>query len=218
MGKVIRVADVKWFAHSPAQNDDPREIAQRDREHQQRRDHRPRARVEFAVEVRQNGQHGEQIADEMAAGVAEKRAGVGKIVRQKTHQRAAGKKGDERDQILAVHRGDHGEADRADRAEAGAKAVHVVHEVEGVDDGEQPENRDGIAEQHARHEQRDADARSGDERCDKQLAGEFVERAEFVFVVQPAENRHGDGAEENGGEFEARVCPGRKCVGAVRRI
>ena len=74
--------------------------------------------------------------------------------------------------------------ERADCAEAGAEAVHVVHEVEGVDDGENPQHGDGIAEQHAGDKERDAFARGGDGNGDEQLADEFRERVQFVLVVQ----------------------------------
>ena len=59
--------------------------------------------------MRQNGHDREQIADEMAAGIAEERAGLGKIIRQKSDQRAANEKANERDEILAIRRGDEGE-------------------------------------------------------------------------------------------------------------
>jgi hypothetical protein len=83
----------------------------------------------------------------------------------------------------------------------GAKAVHVVHEIEGVDDGEQPENRDGVAKSFVRHEQRDAFACKGDEERDEKLPDEFRQRFQFMFVVEPAENRDGDCAERDDGEF-----------------
>src|SRR5271169_1314216 len=97
----------------------------------------------LCVKKRENCHDREQVADEMAAGITEKRAGVRKIPRQKPDERAAHQKTRDSDKVFAVRGGDEREDECANRAESGAKAVHVVHEIERVDDGEQPENRDG---------------------------------------------------------------------------
>ena len=94
-----------------------------------------------------------------------------------------------------------GELQRANRAQPGAEAVHVVHKIEGVDDGEQPEDRDGVAERDAGHEERDALANGGDGHGDEQLADEFRQRLQLVPVIEPAEKGNGDRAERKNGEF-----------------
>ena len=154
--------------------------------------------------MREDGHDREQVADEMAAGVAEKGAGVREIPRQKSEQRAAREKARQSDEILAIRRGNERENERADGAQSGAQAVHVVHEIEGVDDGENPENRDGVTENVAGDEQRDALARGGDGEGDEQLADEFRERLQFVLVVQPAENDDGDRAKASTASSIAR--------------
>ena len=160
---MIGVADPERFFVQRAEQADLREVKQGNRQHEQRREHGERTRILLGVKMRQNRHHREQIADEMAAGVAEKRAGVRKIPRQKTDERAAHQKAGDGDEIFAVRGGDEREKKCANRAEPGAQAVHVVHEIEGVDDGEQPENRDGVAENFAVDKQRDALARGGHE-------------------------------------------------------
>ena len=165
---MIGVADPERFFVERAEQADLREVEQGNRQHEQRREHGERTRILLRVKMRQDGHDCEQVADEVAAGVAEKRAGVRKIPRQKSDQRAAHEKARDGDEIFAVRRGDEREEERANRAKPGAQAVHVVHEVEGVDDGEQPENRDGVAENFAGNKQRDALARGGDGDGDEQ--------------------------------------------------
>src|SRR5450759_5891159 len=109
----------------------------------------------------------------MTSGVAEKGAGAGKIVGQKTEQRPAGQKRDERDEVLARERGKERKAQRADGSKTGAKSIHVVHEIEGVDEGENPQDRDGVAEDYVRNEQGDPRARRRHQSRDEELTGEF---------------------------------------------
>ena len=109
VGEVVGVALIEWLADAPAKEDDPNQVRQRDGEDQQRKQHRPAARVLRRIEVRQNCEHGQQVADKMTAGITEKGAGAGEIVGQKAEQCAEGQEGDQRDQILAIRRGDEGE-------------------------------------------------------------------------------------------------------------
>jgi hypothetical protein len=76
---MIGVADPERFLVQRAEQADLREVKQGNRQHQQRREHGPAMRILLGVKVRQDGHHREQVADEVAAGVAEKRAGVGKF-------------------------------------------------------------------------------------------------------------------------------------------
>ncbi len=168
---MVGVADIKRLAAPPAQKHDANQVRQRNGEHQQRFQHGPRVRVLPRVKVRQNCHYREQVADQMAAGVAQKRAGLRKIVRQETQQRAARpeRPSAPRD-IDRRNGGDRGEIPCADGAQSGAQSVHVVHEIERVDDGEHPQNCDGVTEHNAGHEQRDAYACRGDEHGNEQLA------------------------------------------------
>ena len=155
----------------------------------------------LGIKMRQNRHHREQVADEMAARIAEKSAGVRKIPRQKTDERAAHQKTRDGDEIFAVRGGDERKNKRANRADARAQAVHVVHEIEGVDDGEQPKNRDGVTEKFVVNKERDALAGSGDGNGDYNLPDEFRQRLQLMFVVQPAENRDGNRAEREHSKF-----------------
>src|ERR1035441_658779 len=99
--------------------------------------------------MRENGEHRQQVTNEMTAGIAEERAGAREIVGQEAEQGAEGQEGDESHEVLAVRRGNDGEMIGPNCSQAGAEAVHVVHEVEGVDDSENPQDGDGIAEDGA---------------------------------------------------------------------
>ena len=121
-------------------------------------------------------QHGQQVADQVAAGVAKKGAGFGEIIGQKTEQSAGDQEGHRRHQVLGGSAGgDQAEPGRADGPESGAKAVHVVHEIEGVDDGQNPQGRDGVAEDDVVNEEGDANTRCGD-----QPARPAIGRANFA--------------------------------------
>src|ERR1035441_5391497 len=96
--------------------------------------------------MRENGEHRQQVTNEMTAGIAKERASAREIVGQEAEQGAEGQEGDESHQVLAVRRSNDSEMVGPNRSQAGAEAVHVVHEVEGVDDGENPQDGDGVAE------------------------------------------------------------------------
>src|SRR3954470_4136505 len=114
--------------------------------------------------MRQDRQHRGELFDEVAAGIAEEGFGAGKSKGQKSDERAAREKGDERHEILRDGGGGGGEAEIkcANGPEAAAQAIHVIHEVEGVDDGEDPENGYGKTECEVGNEKGDACAGSGD--------------------------------------------------------
>src|ERR1019366_505151 len=198
---MIGVADPERFFIQRAEQADLREAEQGNGQHEQRCKHSERTRILLRVKMRENRHDGEQVANEVAAGVAEKSAGVRKIPRQKSDQRAAHEKARDGDEVFAVRGGDERENKRANRSDTGAQPVHVVHEVEGVDHGKQPENRDGVAENVAVDKQRDTLAGGGHGHGDENLADEFWERLQLVLVVEPAENRDGDRAEREHGEF-----------------
>src|SRR5581483_6982009 len=201
--EMVDVADPERFPVQRADDDDLGEVDQRDGEDEQRRQDGQRSRILFVVKVGEDGHDGEQVADEMAAGIAEKRTGVRKIPRQKTDERAAHEKTNGGDEVFAGGSGDHREEQGADGAEAGAKAVHVVDEIERVENGEQPQDGDGVTEENVVDEQGDAQSGSSHEQGDGELAGQFWKRAKFVFIVDPAENRDGDGADHDHGQFGA---------------
>src|SRR5207302_5898035 len=130
-------------------------------------------RVPAGVKVWENRQYGEQVADQMTAGVAEESAGAGKIVRKKTQQRAGANQRNQSHEILSRRGGNQGEAGCGNGSETRAKTVHVVHEIERIGDGEDPEDCDGVAEKGAVNKQRNPHARRGHEQGDETLTAEF---------------------------------------------
>src|SRR5262245_16664110 len=122
----------------------------------------------------------------MTAGIAEKRSGFRKIMRKKACQRAAGKEGNEGNQILAFNGGDLRKEPCTDSSQTGAKAVHIVHEIESIDDRKNPKNGDGIRKDRTVNKESDADVRRGDQAGDEKLAGKFYGRLQLMFVVEPA--------------------------------
>jgi hypothetical protein len=154
------------------------------------------------VEVGEDGEEREEIADEVAAGIAEEDGGLGEIEGEEAEECAGGEEADGGDEVLAVAGGGPGEGPGADEAEAGAEAVHVIHEIGGIDEGNDPEDGDGVAEEGIVDEQGDANAGGGDGGGDEELSTELGEGAEFVFVVPEAERDHSDGAEQDDQELE----------------
>jgi len=70
--------------------------------------------------MREDGQHGQQVPGEMAAGVAQKCPGAGEVVRQKTSECARHQERHRCHEILARHRSQDSEYVRGDYPEAGA--------------------------------------------------------------------------------------------------
>ena len=87
---MICVAVVKGQAVAGAPGNDPQQIEQGNGQHDERDHHRPMTGMTRAVEVRQNCQDRQEIANQVAARIAEKGARLREIVRQKTCQRAYG--------------------------------------------------------------------------------------------------------------------------------
>src|SRR5271154_6102633 len=79
--KMIRIANPKWFVVERADNDNLRQINQRNCQNEQWREHGERMRILFCVKMRKNAHDREQIADEMTAGIAEERFRIWKIPR-----------------------------------------------------------------------------------------------------------------------------------------
>src|ERR1035437_3558343 len=151
--------------------------------------------------MRENGEHRQQVANEMTAGIAKERTGVWEIVGQKAEQGAEGQEGDESHQVLAVRRGNNGEMIGPNRSQASAEAVHVVHEVEGVDDGENPQDGDGVTEDEAGNKERNPRASCGDKCGNEELTGELRARAQFTLIVQPTNPKHAQSTEKYAGQF-----------------
>src|SRR5271154_2869150 len=99
---MVRVANPEWLFVECAEQADLREVEQGNGQHEQRCEHGERMRVSLRVKMRQNRHDGEQVADEMAAGIAKKRTGVGKIPRQKPDERAAYEKARDGDEVFAI--------------------------------------------------------------------------------------------------------------------
>ena len=194
---MIVVADPKRLAEPPANDDHPHQVKQRHTQHQQRADHGDSVRRFLGIEVRENGQHREQVAHEMAAGITEKGRCLGEIVREKSQQSAADGQRQQSDQVLAMAHRDDRKPPGGDCSNARAKAVHVVHEVQRVDQGQHPEHSDGIAEHDAGNEEGDAHPRCRHGQRDQQLAAKLPGRAQLMPVIQPAQDHHADGAADD---------------------
>ena len=93
MRQMVIVTDVKRLADAPAQNHDPHQVPQGNRQDQQRTQHSPRMRIFAGIKVWQYCQDGEQIADQMTARIAKKSGSTGKVVGQESDERAADQKG-----------------------------------------------------------------------------------------------------------------------------
>src|SRR5688572_5725470 len=158
MRQVVVVADVEWLPNSPAEEDDPHQVHERHSEYKQGTEDGPGMWMICRVEVRQNREHGEKEADEVASSVTEEGRSTRKIPRQETERCAADKKGDGCDEVLLVSGGGECNEQRSNHAKASADAVHVVHEVEGVGHGENPQHGDRVAEDRIGHKECDANA------------------------------------------------------------
>ncbi len=84
--EVVGVAVVKGFSQAPADEDDLDHVEERDGEDQQRNEDGPMAGMADAIEMREDGEDGQEVADEMAAGVAKESTGARKIAGKKTEQ------------------------------------------------------------------------------------------------------------------------------------
>src|SRR6516165_1198123 len=98
---MVGVAEPKRFFLQSAEQRDLHKIKQRNSQHQQWRQHGEAMGMPLVVKMRQDGHHGEEITDEMAAGVAEKRARVGEIPWQKSGERATHEKSGDGDEVFA---------------------------------------------------------------------------------------------------------------------
>src|SRR5437879_3354760 len=129
MGKMVRIALIKRLTNAPPEEDDPRQVDKRDSQDKKREQHCPAPGVMRGVKVRQYGQHGQQVAQQVAAGVTQKGARAWKVEGQKPQQRAEAQEGQECNQVLARGSSYQAEVPRGHSGEARAKAVHVVHEI-----------------------------------------------------------------------------------------
>ena len=77
---MVGVADPEGFAGPGAVEADLGEVEQGHGEHEERCQYGEGVGVLPGVKVREDGEDGEQIAGEMAAGIAEKGAGLGEII------------------------------------------------------------------------------------------------------------------------------------------
>src|SRR4051812_13299188 len=144
----------------------------------------------------QNGENSDEVAGQMTSGVAEKGSGPGKIPGKKTAESATTKECQACHQIFSTHGGGASEESRCDRCRSRTEPVHVVHEVEGVDEGDDPENGDDIAEDNAWNKESYSDPGRRHKEADDDLTEEFDARREFVAIVKQAEGKHREGAAE----------------------
>src|SRR5262245_8796652 len=104
------------------------------------------------MEMRQDGEHGEQIAGEMAAGVSEKCRRSREVKRQEPQKRAGSKERDGSHEVLIQQRRLEAENNCRDDSEPRAEAIHVIEEIDRVRNSHNPEHRDGEAEDNVRYE------------------------------------------------------------------
>lgn len=200
MREMIVVADVEGFAQARANENNGDEIPERHGEKEDRAEACDCRWTRRGPEVGLDGEDGEEEADQVASGVAEKGGGARVVEREESERRTAHSKGEHGDWKLTVQDGDAAGERGRDDAESGAKTVHVVHEVEGVRHGENPENGDGVVQERVRGEDIQVNARSSHGCSDEELAGEFDDGFEFKLVVEQAEQSHGGCADEDGSE------------------
>ncbi len=199
---MVCVADIEWLAGAPAQQDDPHKVDEGHGEYQERNQDREFARVSRGMEVREYCEDGEKIAREVAAGVSEEGFCIWEVVWKEAEKCAACQESDGGNEVVHRKGGEEAEVEGGNEAQAGAEAIHVVHEVEGVNDGEDPKDRDGVAEKDVWDEERDPNAGAGEGEGDEELSHELWCGLEFVAVVEPAQEEHGEGADADGGELE----------------
>src|SRR3989442_9508968 len=100
MGKMVRIALVKRLTNAPAEKDDPTKIDQRHGQKKQRDQHGPTARMSGRVKMWKNGEHGKQVTDQVASGIAQKCPRSRKVEREEAQKGAEAQKGNECDQVL----------------------------------------------------------------------------------------------------------------------
>src|SRR5208337_1911334 len=94
---------IERFSQAPAQEDNPDQVQQGHGQHEQGDQDNPTRSLSFrGVEVREDGQDGQEIADEVAAGIAQESSSAGEVVWQETQQGAQGQQGNQGDEILAL--------------------------------------------------------------------------------------------------------------------
>jgi hypothetical protein len=156
MGEMIQIALVKGLPKAPSNPDDHDEIGKDDAENDERFQDHNGVRFRFRIEMREDGKDREKISDQMAPGIAQKNGGTREIEWQKTQQRSASQERNGSDEVLALIGGGPGEGPCGDETQAGTKSIHVIHEIGGVGDGQDPEDRDGVAEDGMLDEQCDS--------------------------------------------------------------
>src|SRR5262245_60224820 len=102
MRKVIGVTHIKRLSLSPTQQDYPNQICQGHSKDQQGLEHSPDMRMFSRIEVRENREDRQEIADQVTSGVAQENRCLGKIIGQKSEERSAGRERDQCHEILAL--------------------------------------------------------------------------------------------------------------------
>ena len=117
---MVVVPDINRFAGSPSDQHDPHQVGERHGQDEQRFEDGEHLRVSAGVKVGKNRQDGQEITDQVAAGIAQEGIGPGKVVREKTEQRAGDHQRDQGDEVLTRRGSECGETQSGDGSEAGA--------------------------------------------------------------------------------------------------
>ena len=192
MREVILVADEDGLPEREADDDDGESVVDRDGEDDERGDNAGHGveAVSGYVEGGEDGEDGEGVADEHAAGIAHEHGGGGEVEKEKAGERADEDEEHCGDEVLLGQDGDGGEGGGGDEGDAGAQAVHVVEQVEGVGDGDDPADGDKEREPLGGDEGGDSEfGREGpEEDGDGGLDGEADPGGEAPEIVEETED------------------------------
>src|SRR5215471_19446708 len=99
---MVRVPYVERLATAQTEEDDPYKIDQWNRQHNERLDDGPPDGMGGRVEMRKDCQNREEIPNQVAAAIAQKRAGTREIPGQKPQQGPASEECQDGNQVLPV--------------------------------------------------------------------------------------------------------------------
>src|SRR5688572_25236989 len=99
----------------------------------------------------------------MTPGIPKESVRHGEVERETPRKRAADKKRESGNQVLALDCGRPGASPRGDESKPGTESVHVIEKIQRVGDRENPQHREKVSGNFARDEQRDANSAPGHE-------------------------------------------------------
>ena len=115
------------------------------------------------MEMREHRQGRDEITNQVTSGVAEEGAGMREVRGNEPEKGSRDEKAQRTDEVMAGEGGMEGEDEGTDHPQAGTQAVHIVSEIKRVDQRQEPQDGDHVADEGAGDEERDASAGEGDE-------------------------------------------------------